>query len=139
VPGMEPDIRPSRKSMIRRSFRTPLAGPRVTLVGCHFPISILHFSTGVLPCFIAHLFSFASAFKLVVILPVLLMPAAVFLLAWSLSKGNRIVATAAALAGVMLMIDLRFMGSLLAGLDYFSTFQIGLYTQPLGFVLMIVW
>jgi len=31
------------------------------------------------------------------------------------------------------------MGTLLAGLDYFSTFQIGLYTQPLGFVLMIAW
>jgi len=40
---------------------------------------------------------------------------------------------------MLLLIDLRIMGTLLAGLDYFSTFQIGLYTQPLGFVLMIAW
>lgn len=86
-----------------------------------------------------HLFSFASAFKLMVVLPVLLMPAAIWVLAWSLSNRNRIVATAAALAGVLLLIDVRIMGTLLAGLDYFSTFQIGLYTQPLGFVLMIAW
>lgn len=86
-----------------------------------------------------HLFSFASAFKLMVVLPVLLMPGAIWLLAWVLSNRNRIVATAAALAGVLLLVDLRIMGTLLAGLDYFSTFQIGLYTQPLGFVLMIAW
>lgn len=86
-----------------------------------------------------HLFSFASAFKLMVVLPVLLIPAAIWFLTWSLSNRNRIVATAAALAGVLLLIDVRIMGTLLAGLDYFSTFQIGLYTQPLGFVLMIAW
>src|SRR6266404_5644013 len=86
-----------------------------------------------------HLFSFASSFKLMVVLPVLLMPAAIWLLAWFLSERNRIVATAAALTSVLLLVDLRIMGTLLAGLDYFSTFQIGLYTQPLGFVLMIAW
>jgi hypothetical protein len=86
-----------------------------------------------------HLLSFASAFKLMVILPVLLMPAAIWVLAWFLSNGNKIVALAATLAGVLLLIDVRIMGTLLAGLDYFSTFQIGLYTQPLGFVLMIAW
>ena len=86
-----------------------------------------------------HLFSFASAFKLMVVLPVLLMPGAIWLLAWFLSNRNRIVATAATLASVLLLIDVRIMGTLLAGLDYFSTFQIGLYTQPLGFVLMIAW
>jgi len=86
-----------------------------------------------------HLLSFASAFKLMVALPALLMPAAIWFLAWSLSDGNRIVATASACASMILLIDLRIMGTLLAGLDYFSTFQIGLYTQPLGFVLMIAW
>ena len=86
-----------------------------------------------------HLFSFASSFKLMVVLPVLLMPAAIWLLAWFLSNRNRPVATAAVLASVLLLIDLRIMGTLLAGLDYFSTFQIGLYTQPLGFVLLIGW
>lgn len=86
-----------------------------------------------------HLFSFTAAFKLVLTLPVLLMPAAVWWLCWHLSNKSRLVATAASLASVVLLIDVRFMGSLLAGLDYFSTFQIGLYTQPLGFVLMIAW
>ena len=86
-----------------------------------------------------HLFSFASAFKLMVVLQVLLIPLAIWLLAWFLSNRNRIVATAATLASVLLLIDVRIMGTLLAGLDYFSTFQIGLYTQPLGFVLMIAW
>jgi len=86
-----------------------------------------------------HLLSFATAFKLMVILPVLFMPAAIWFLAWFLSNRNKIVATAAAFAGVLLLVDLRIMGTLLAGLDYFSTFQIGLYTQPLGFVLMIAW
>jgi len=87
----------------------------------------------------AHFFSFASAFKLMVVLPVLLIPAAIWVLAWFLSNRNRVVASAATLAGVLLLIDVRIMGTLLAGLDYFSTFQIGLYTQPLGFVLMITW
>ena len=86
-----------------------------------------------------HLFSFSTAFKLVLTLPVLLMPAGIWWLGWHLSNKSRLVATAASLASVVLLIDLRFMGSLLAGLDYFSTFQIGLYTQPLGFVLMIAW
>lgn len=86
-----------------------------------------------------HLFSLTSAFKLMVVLPVLFIPAAIWLLAWFLSDRNKIVATAAALASVLLLVDLRIMGTLLAGLDYFSTFQIGLYTQPLGFVLMIAW
>jgi len=86
-----------------------------------------------------HVFYFASAFKLMVALPVLLLPAAIWLLAWYLCGRDGIVATAAALTGVLLLVDVRIMGTLLAGLDYFSTFQIGLYTQPLGFVLMIAW
>src|SRR5712664_2818531 len=47
-----------------------------------------------------HLFSFALAFKLMVALPALLMPAALWFLAWSLSDGNRIVATASACASM---------------------------------------
>jgi len=86
-----------------------------------------------------HLFSFAAAFKLMVVAPVLLLPAAIWLLAWCLCGRDGIVATAAALTGVLLLVDVRITGTLLAGLDYFSTFQIGLYTQPLGFVLLIAW
>src|SRR5438445_593521 len=83
------------------------------------------------------LVSFATAFKLMVVVPVLLMPVAIWLLGWFLSNKNRLVATAVAVGSVLLLIDVRFMGALLAGLDYFSTFQIGLYTQPLGFILLI--
>lgn len=87
----------------------------------------------------SHIFSFPTAFKLAVTIPVLLAPAAVWLLARYLSNRNNLIATAAALGTTLLLVDVRLMGSLLAGLDYFSTFQIGLYTQPLGFVLMIAW
>ena len=45
-----------------------------------------------------HLFSFATAFKLVLMLPVLLMPLAVWWLGWHLSNKSRLVATAASLA-----------------------------------------
>src|SRR5215207_1793044 len=41
-----------------------------------------------------HLFSFAAAFKLLVCLPVLLLPAGMWMLAWTASERNRVVATA---------------------------------------------
>lgn len=87
----------------------------------------------------SHIFSFETAFKLVMVLPVLLMPAAMWLLGWTVSGKSRLIATAVALASVPLLADSRFISQFPAGLDYFSTFQIGLYTQPLGFVLMVVW
>jgi hypothetical protein len=83
-----------------------------------------------------HLLSFAAAFKLMVALPVLLLPAAVWLLAWAVSNKNRLVAISGALAIIPLLIDYRFN---LIGLSYHSTFLIGLYTQPLGFVLLALW
>jgi hypothetical protein len=85
------------------------------------------------------LFSFNTAFKIMVALPVLLMPAAVWLLARAVSDHSRLAASGAALASIALMVDSRFLPFFPSGLDYFSTFQIGLYTQPLGFVLLIVW
>ncbi|MBI3653598.1 MAG: hypothetical protein HY231_21415 [Acidobacteria bacterium] len=83
-----------------------------------------------------HLVSFGTAFKLMVALPVLLLPAAVWLLAWAVSDKNRLVAISAALAIIPLLIDFRFYS---IGLSYHSTFLIGLYTQPLGFVLLVAW
>ncbi|MEN3334769.1 MAG: hypothetical protein V7641_4134 [Blastocatellia bacterium] len=82
------------------------------------------------------LLSFNAAFKLMIAVPVLLLPAAVWLIAWSVSDHNRTVALAAALAVIPLLIDYRF-GQI--GLSYHSTFLIGLYTQPLGFVLLAAW
>jgi hypothetical protein len=81
----------------------------------------------------------ATAMKLMVMLPVILMPAALWMLGYVTSDRSRLVATATALATVAVMADARFFAAFPAGLDYFSTFQIGLYTQPLGFVLMVGW
>lgn len=74
-----------------------------------------------------------------VVIPTLLVPAAIWLLSWLVTDKNWLAAALASLASILLLVDLRFTGALLAGLDYFSTFQIGLYTQPLGFVLLIAW
>jgi hypothetical protein len=89
-------------------------------------------STGVL--------SFDSAFKLVLAVSVLLLPPAVWGLAWTLSRRDRVVATSAALALLPLLVDPRFTPTNgPSGLDYLSTFILGLYTQPLGFVLLVSW
>lgn len=85
------------------------------------------------------LFTFGAAFKLVTFVPVLLIPASVWLLCRALTDESRLAAAAAALGAVALLLDERLLFPLPAGLDYFSTFQIGLYTQPLGFVLLTAW
>ncbi|MFL6332852.1 MAG: hypothetical protein ACJ754_05840 [Pyrinomonadaceae bacterium] len=89
----------------------------------------------------AHLFSFLTAFKLLVLLPLLLIPAAIWLLARSVSNNNPRVAFLAALVSVYPLLSSRFGGQTqwASGLDYFSTLSIGMYTQPLGFVLLLAW
>jgi hypothetical protein len=82
------------------------------------------------------IFSFLTVFKFIVSLPVLLLPAAVWLLAWVISGRNRFVAMGSAIAIIPLLVDFRFN---LIGLSYYSTFMVGLYTQPLGFVLLVAW
>ncbi|HYH84763.1 MAG TPA: hypothetical protein VEX60_04725 [Pyrinomonadaceae bacterium] len=79
-----------------------------------------------------------AAFKLVLVAPMLLMPAAVWLLAWRLSGKSDRVATCAACACVLLLVNMRLQTST-CGLDYASTFVAGFYTQPLGFVLLLAW
>ncbi len=87
-----------------------------------------------------HLVSLAVAFKIVLVLPMLLLPAAVWWLAYRLGGRHRIAATCAALALMPLLIDYRFTNSSgVIGLSHTSTFLLGLYTQPLGFVLLMVW
>ncbi|HEX8336404.1 MAG TPA: hypothetical protein VF621_06715, partial [Pyrinomonadaceae bacterium] len=86
------------------------------------------------------LFTFAAAFKLILALPVLLLPAALWLVAWGLSCRDRLAATCAALSLAPLLVDVRLTNSAgLMGLSYTSTFLLGLYTQPLGFVLLAGW
>ncbi|MBC7932067.1 MAG: hypothetical protein H7Z38_16030, partial [Rubrivivax sp.] len=79
-----------------------------------------------------------AAFKLVLVAPMLLMPAAVWLLAWRVLGESDRVATCAACACVLLLVNMRFQTSP-CGLDYASTFVAGFYTQPLGFVLLLAW
>ncbi|MDT7780961.1 MAG: hypothetical protein QOC99_3473 [Acidobacteriota bacterium] len=97
---------------------------------------LFHWCVGLLQA--TRLFSFEDAFKLVLVLPVLLMPAAVWLAAWRLSSKNARVAAASACACVWLLVDMHVQTST-CGLDYASTFVAGFYTQPLGFVLLLAW
>ena len=87
----------------------------------------------------SQLLSFESAFKLVVFLPVFLLPLVLWNFIYSLTDKNRVAAWAGANGSVFLLLDSRFIFALPAGLDFFSTFQIGLYTQPLGFIFLLLW
>ncbi|HEX6184772.1 MAG TPA: hypothetical protein VFZ44_12885, partial [Pyrinomonadaceae bacterium] len=84
---------------------------------------------------------FVAAFKAVLALPPLCLPACVWLVAWRVLGKNRLAAMCAAVAVVPLLVDYRFYNGsgLLTGLSYTSTFLFGLYTQPLGFVLLLAW
>ena len=84
-----------------------------------------------------HLVSFTGSFKLVLVTSVLLLPVAVWIMAWTVSQKNRLVAASAACAVLPLLVDKRFFYPL--GLGHASTFLVGLYSHPLGFVLLIVW
>lgn len=86
-----------------------------------------------------HLFSFAVAFKIVMALPLLLLPAAIWTLAWAVSGKDRVVAHCASGCSLLLLFVPQFQLKMISGLDYFSTLVVGLYTQPLGFVLLIAW
>jgi hypothetical protein len=86
------------------------------------------------------IFSFATSFKLVLLVPVLLLPVAIWTLAWRLGDRDRLFATVSALACIPILVDYRFRMVLFpSGLDYVSNFQVGLYTQSLGFILLIAW
>jgi hypothetical protein len=80
--------------------------------------------------------SFDLAFKFVLILPLLLLPAALWLLAAKLSRPHRL----ATVCATLLTLPLITNSSLgVIGLSYTGTFAGGLYTQPLGFCLLIAW
>jgi hypothetical protein len=85
-----------------------------------------------------HLFSFGTAFKLVVGTPLILMPLAFWAVAYVNSGKNRQVAFGAALASA----TLYSLGDIFqphTGLDISSTLLDGFYTQPLGLVLLLAW
>jgi hypothetical protein len=97
---------------------------------------LFHWLTGLLQA--THLLSFENSLKLVLVAPVLLTPAAVWLAARTISGGSDRAANAAACASLFLMADMSVQTST-CGLDYASTFVAGFYTQPLGFVLLLAW
>lgn len=84
-----------------------------------------------------HLFSLPAAFKLVLCLSVLLIPASLWWLTRAVTGGGRLAAAGAAFAVIVPLVDERF--SYPIGLNNFGTFMIGLFTQPLGFVLLTAW
>lgn len=97
---------------------------------------LFHWLVGLLNA--SGLLSFGAAFKLMLFVPTLLMPAAVWFLARRLSGGSERVALTSACACVLLLVNMRFQTTT-CGLDYASTFVAGFYTQPLGFVLLLAW
>lgn len=97
---------------------------------------LFHWCVGLLQS--ARVFSFESAFKLVLVVPILLTPAAVWLAAWRMTGRSAKAATASACACVLLLVDMNAQTTA-CGLDYASTFVAGFYTQPLGFVLLLAW
>lgn len=85
-----------------------------------------------------HLFSFATAFKLVISTPLIIMPLAFWTVAYFHSGRNQQVAFGTAVASA----TLYSLGDIFqphTGLDITSTLLDGFYTQPLGLVLMLVW
>jgi hypothetical protein len=85
-----------------------------------------------------HLFSFATAFKLLIGLPLLLLPLVFWCVAYRLSGRDRGIAIATAIASATLYsVGEIFQPN--TGLDMSSTLLDGFYTQPLGFVLLLCW
>jgi len=85
-----------------------------------------------------NLVSYATAFKLVVCVPMLLLPAAFWVVAWVHSGKNVGIAFGAAVAAMtMYTLGEAFRHS--TGLDISSTLIDGFYTQPLGFLLLLAW
>jgi hypothetical protein len=92
-------------------------------------VSLLH-HTGLL--------SFGAAFKLVVGVPLIIMPLAFWAVAYVHSGKNEYIAFGTAIASA----TLYSLGEIFqpnTGLDMSSTVLDGFYTQPLGFVLLLAW
>jgi hypothetical protein len=86
-----------------------------------------------------HLFSFGSAFKLAILIPVLLLPLAVWIAAREITGRNALAASGAAIISLFLLADSRFYLRFNSGIDLFSALQLGLYAQSSGFLLLVLW
>jgi hypothetical protein len=87
----------------------------------------------------SHLLSFEMAFKLAVLIPALLLPLVIWIAAWEITDHNTLAASGSAIISLFLLADSRFYLRFNSGIDLFSTFQLGLYSQALGFVLLALW
>jgi hypothetical protein len=84
------------------------------------------------------LLSFVAAFKLVIGLPLIIMPLAFWAVTYVHSGKNKYIAFGTAIASA----TLYSLGEIFqpnTGLDMSSTLLDGFYTQPLGFVLLLAW
>lgn len=84
---------------------------------------------------------FDIAFKVIAFSPQLVLPSLLYLLAWKISDKNRLIAAWAAIFTVLLelfpvLIDPT---NTLPGIDYLSTFMMGMYSQLIGFVTLLAW
>jgi hypothetical protein len=79
------------------------------------------------------------AFKLIVAIPFLLIPSALGLLSCRLSSRDILITSCTTLMACFPLLDSRFQSQFPGGLTYTSTFNEGLYTQPLGFILFVLW
>ena len=86
-----------------------------------------------------HLFSSGLAFKLAVLIPILLLPLAVWIATREITRRDTLVACGAVIISLFLLADSRFYLKFNSGIDLFSAFQLGLYAQSLGFVLLVLW
>ena len=92
-------------------------------------VSLLHHS---------YIFSFATAFKLVVSVPLILMPLVSWAIAWfHAGKDHNVALGAVAASATLYTLGEIFQPN--TGLDMSSTLLDGFYTQPLGFVLLLLW
>lgn len=82
---------------------------------------------------------FDNTFKILIIAPIFFLPIALWFLIYNLTDKKYTASFFGVIGGLFLLADARFVFSLPAGLDFFSTFQIGLYTQPLGFLFLLLW
>jgi len=86
-----------------------------------------------------HLFSSGAAFNLAVLIPALLLPLAAWVAAREITGRNTLTASGATIISLFLLADSRFYLRFNSGIDLFSVFQLGLYAQSLGFVLLVLW
>ena len=84
-------------------------------------------------------FSSGATFKLAVLIPSLLLPLAISIAAWRITKRNTLAASGALIVSLFLLADSRFYLRFNSGINLFSAFQLGLYAQSLGFLLLVLW